>query len=233
MKTFNEYLLSLNESRVKTVGVMQANDMLSGWLRFYKLLFEIEINIKQNTYYLKIINSENFNIDKFKMIINMSENLGYFPSLLDIDDKNIFEEFKNSNETDFIEFLKKYNIGDFKTIEIKFESWQDKDIEQEDIPDIIYHVCREVNYIKIKKHGLAPKSKSKRSYHPDRIYLIFTLDSAEHLKDILSLETNEEYIILEIMVDDNLRTTLFLKVDANYSNGYYTTTNIHPNYILN
>lgn len=52
-------------------------------------------------------------------------------------------------------------------------------------PNTIYHVTNINNLNKIKKIGLVPKSKNKKSHHLDRIYL--TTNSKRKLKKAIGL----------------------------------------------
>ena len=233
MLNFKEYMVELNESRLHTTGVLQVKDFLKGWVQGYHgVKIDIDINITNNTFYLDIYHSGDFHINKFYMIINMCENLGFFPSLMVIDNNiDVIKLYKSSKSNDFIDFLKNYDIIFSKKIELKFESWQDKDIDPIDIPDVLYHVCREADKDKINKYGLVPKSKSKRSYHPDRVYLFLDLEQAQNMVDTFNSDIKQDYTIIELDIDDNLKSSLYLKQDPNHSYGFYTTTNIHPNYI--
>ena len=170
-------------------------------------------------------------------IINMCENLGYFPSIMKIDDRNIFKEYKeekqqkenNKKEFDFIDYLRLLKLNDFNQIKITFESWQDTDILPCDIPDTLYHVCRTIDKEKILKSGLIPKSKSKISFHPDRIYLSSNEENCFDLIEQFKLIDNIDYSIIEI--DSSELKHLKLKYDPNYIDAYYTNQNISHNYL--
>ena len=71
---------------------------------------------------------------------------------------------------------------------------------------------------------------NKIVYHPERIYL--TISGAESLIKQFNKEDNEEYIILEIKLDDYFKRHIQLKKDPNYEYGYYTLTNNPPNIIF-
>ena len=49
------------------------------------------------------------------------------------------------------------------------------------MPSILYQITPTVNVDKILKIGLVPKSRSKASYHPDRVFLSKSLEDIEEL----------------------------------------------------
>ena len=157
-----------------------------------------------------------------------------------VDDRNIFKEYKkykhkkqtienNKQEFDFIDYLKTLKFDNFIKMEIKFESWQDTDILPIDIPDILYHVCRTIDKDKIFKSGLIPKSKSKISFHPDRIYLSLDKENCSDLIKQFKIIEDIDYSIIEI--NSSELKYLKLKRDPNYVDAYYTNQNISYNYI--
>lgn len=248
---FLDYINSINESRIKTHGVKHVDRILTKFLNSNYLNFLLNINLNTDDFQLTIYNNGKLYIENFNVIINMCENLGYFPSFLLVDNKsifNIYKEIKNKNkgkiinnirkykslknyDIDFLDYIKNIDLSDFNTIIIQFESWQDRDIDFNDIPDILYHVCRKTDVDKILKTGLYPKSKSKISYHPERIYFSDTLIGAYSIINQFKTIENVEYSILIIKPDDDLKRILYLKKDPNYNDGFYTTTNISYNYI--
>jgi hypothetical protein len=239
MIRFDEYIKGLNESRYITHGVQYIKRTIPKYLDYYKLKYNLDINKLTDDFQIYIFNT-NFSKDKFHNIIQLCEILGYFPSTMKIDDLDIFNEFKEFKEIknkinndksyiDFIDFLKNVNIPtNFKEIYIQFESYQDKDISIENIPNILYHVYRITDKNKILRYGLCPKSKSKISYHPERIYLSFTKNDAEIFLNIIQSQEKDIYSILIINVDEELKSYLKIKIDPNFENGYYTNQNISP-----
>ena len=85
---------------------------------------------------------------------------------------------------------------------------------------------------KIKQIGLIPKSKSKskKSYHPERIYLLLNKDGINGLLNNSKFNI-ETPILLTIDVRD-IKNTIKLYYDVNYTYGVYTINNIHPKYIV-
>ncbi len=238
MKTFKEYLEYLSESKYYTHGVQHVKRTIPKHMFAYELKYDLDINKDTNDFQLYIYNNEKFTIKKFHSVIGLCEMLGYFPSYLIIDDRNIFDEYKkyvyqinivenNKIDIDFIDFLRNVDFGIFKEICLQFESYQETDI---DIPDFLYHVCRKIDIDSIKKNGLQPRSKNKISFHPDRVYFDVDLNSSkERIEEFKNIEDNE-YSIVEIKPDNELKNYLKLKKDTN-SNGFYTSQNISPIYI--
>ena len=96
--------------------------------------------------------------------------------------------------------------------------------------DILYH-STELKYIpKIKKIGLIPKSLSKKSFHPDRIYFSLELKTNDIMVENLKRETNDEIITLTL--SDWPKNIEFFK-DPKFvgGNACYTYQNIPPSYI--
>ena len=83
---------------------------------------------------------------------------------------------------------------------------------------------------KISKIGLCPKSQSKKSSHPERVYLTYNIDEAEYLiQQLFAHNTQEykyknEYSVLETKISHNIK----LFRDTNYPYGIYTLNNIPP-----
>lgn len=240
MIRFDEYITGLTESRYFTRGVQHVKRTLPKYIEYYDLEYNLDINKLTDDFQIYIFNNNNFNKDKLHGIIGICENLGYFPSTMKIDESDLFKEFKkyknlknkiknDKSYIDFIDFLRNFNIpNDFKEIYIQFESYQDKDISIDDIPNILYHVYRIKDEDKIKRYGLCPKPKSKISHHPDRIYFTFTEDDAKKYLSIIQKQETDIYSILMINMDGELKSYLKIKIDPNFINGYYTNQNISP-----
>jgi hypothetical protein len=100
-----------------------------------------------------------------------------------------------------------------------------------------YHVTDPRLESKIAKVGLVPKSKSKMSYHPERVYLVRTLDDAIMMADFFynyeqgdedfDPEQHKGYSIYSV----KLPRSAPLYEDPNLTDidGFYTTINIPPN----
>jgi len=199
-----EYNLNLTEGLIKTTNIGKT------------------LNILEKKYSSKFIFSKSknsFSIKTFSTDINAlnngiikdANNLGWFPSYVETE-----------------EYTGKWNEKYFKEGEIKlrFEAKFDEEIV-ENIPDILYHITPTQNADKILKIGLVPKSRSKASYHPDRVYLSKDLKDVENLGEMFFQKTGiNDWTILKIKTDMVPGDYLKLYTDPNYKQGYYTLNNI-------
>jgi len=93
---------------------------------------------------------------------------------------------------------------------------------------IFYHVTKKEIADKIMKEGLLPKSKSKRSYYPQRIFMSKTLQGAEDILPQLKREDNGEYVILKVVIPENID----IYKDTRYKQeGVYVLDPIRPDNI--
>lgn len=240
MKTYFDFINDILESRTYTHELGKSTSILIKWLNTYKLKYHIDLNHDTQDFQLYIFNNNNFDQELFDIIITMTQNLGFFPAVLKIDDRFLLDDYKeycnikniiinDKKEIDYINFLKSITFDNFNEIYFQFERYKDFDVDFKNIPDIIYHVCKKDDVENIKKYGLIPKSKSKISFHPERIYL--TKNGAESLLKQFKKISDTQYSILSISVSDSLKKHLYLKNDPNIDDGYYTTTNIPPDII--
>ena len=170
----------------------------------------------------KYFNKQIFN--NFKNLLSIS---GYIVSYFILDKKE--QIIRNISEYDIFQ-------TEYKNIQIhlikKF------DINSDGIPEKLYHVTKRKYLNKILKNGLIPKSENKIEKHPDRIYVLDSLNGAKDFKSILvNIYGDEDYIILEI--ETKLLNHIKLYYDPTYfqdeedSNkhkysAYYTYDNISP-----
>lgn len=89
---------------------------------------------------------------------------------------------------------------------------------------ILYHITDEKYLNKIKQIGLIPKSKSKISVHPDRIYLMLNREDVDVLYSNIDIDIDNP-VILEVDIS-NLNLKLYS--DPNMPNAVYTLSNIPP-----
>ena len=162
------------------------------------------------------------NFYHFKELFILINNLGYFASAIDIypfDGEFFYEKF---SEYKLVEIVGRR--GEYKKIEIVLEAKFD---EQPRIPKTLFHVTTKNKAIKIAKDGIVPKSYSKLTYHPERIYLTDSIVAAIEFADKIK-KKEEIYVILGIKTD--LVPNMKIYDDPNYKlSGYYTLNNISPN----
>jgi len=199
-----EYNLNLTEGLIKTTNIGKTLNILE---KKYSLKFIFSKS--KNSFYIKTFSTD---IDTLNNgIIKDANNLGWFPSYIETE-----------------EYTGKWDEKYFKEGEIKlrFEAKFDEEIV-ENIPDTLYHITPTQNADKILKIGLVPKSRSKASYHPDRVYLSNDLDDIENLGEMFYQKTGiNDWTILKIKTDMVPGNYLKLYTDPNYKQGYYTLNNI-------
>jgi len=202
-----EYELNLKEGLIKTTNIGKTLNLLEK-----KYSSKFIFTRSKNSFYIKTFST---NIDALlNVIIKDANTLGWFPSFMET------EEYTG-------QWDKKY----FKEGEIKlrFEAKFDEEVV-ENIPSILYHITPTQNVNKILNIGLVPKSRSKASYHPDRVYLSKDLEDIEDLGEMFYQKTGiKNWTILKI--DTNMVPGGYLRLytDPNYSKeAYYTLNNIPP-----
>jgi hypothetical protein len=166
---------------------------------------------------------------KINQIIEFMDTFGWYASTIE----NYFRstKFGNITLTSFIKEPTPFSI----TFEAKY------DTEVNDLPSVAYHVVPDLYGKKIERYGLTPRTKSKISTHPERIYMLINADENDienlcyELFQKLSLESQNrvhKYLILEIDLK-RLPNHKFYN-DPNFSiggDGIWTFQNIPPIYI--
>lgn len=202
-------------------------------------IFLSKLRIKYSLTYIKTNNTIHLEIADFDKIQNISSTIdciesfminmmGWFPSNMIL--TNLYHKENSFTYNRFFlvdrqDFLQKVTI----IFESKFDI-------QTDVPEKLYHLSIQEYEDKILKKGLSPKSKSKLSFHPDRIYLttkIGCLSLIEHMKFFYNsakwknpnYKINDKWVIFEI---DTTDLDLKIYCDPNYIGGYYTLNNIPP-----
>ena len=201
-----EYELNLQEGLIKTNNIGKTLNILEK-----KYSSKFIFTRSKNSFYIKTF-STNINT-LLNGIIKDADTLGWFPSFMETE--------KYTGKWD-----KKY----FKEGEIKlrFEAKFDEEVV-ENVPSILYHITPTQNADKILSIGLVPKSRSKASYHPDRVYLSKDLKDIKNLGEMFYQKTGiKNWTILKIKIDMIPGDYLKLYTDPNYKQGYYTLNNIPP-----
>jgi len=207
LKTYKEeYELNLKEGLIKTTNIGKTIELLKKFFNF--------VYFKEKNKFSAILQKSNkIELDKF---LKYTNNLGWYPSWL-----------STSN------YSGKWNpkVFNYDNSEIYFEAKFDEEIV-ENTPSILYHITPTQNTNKILSIGLVPKSRSKASYHPDRVYLSKDLKDIENLGEKFYQKTGiKDWTILKIDTDMIPGNYLKLYTDPNYKQGYYTLNNIPPHAI--
>lgn len=114
---------------------------------------------------------------------------------------------------------------------LHFEAKYSDVINKEDLPDRVYHVTDERLLPKIQKQGLLPKAGSKKTKHPDRIYLFANTENIKGLLDNPEIYIDSA-VVLTIDISDFKKTTKFYVDPFLVDGGMYVLKNIPPNLIV-
>jgi len=130
----------------------------------------------------------------------------------------------NTNFNRVLDFTK-IDFNDVTTYEYTIEAKYECNIDITQFSSI-FHVSPTIYNDKIQSIGLKPNAKSKKSYHPPRVY--FETDEGKIFKLLNTLSTTEQ-TVFEINTN-GLKEYKFYQ-DPNYITGIYTFDNIRPEYI--
>ena len=154
-------------------------------------------------------------------------NLGWFVATYLVNEypyhKKIFEidQFKRD--------ISKYSLM-FMVLEAKY----DLEIDGYYLPENMFHVTPSKHEEKIGKIGLVPKSQSKISKHPERIYLTKTEKEAESLADIFAVDENDkDFVIYSVDMKELIESNNGIRFfqDPNLGGGIYTLSNIPKKFL--
>lgn len=205
----NEVVTELQMKQIISEGLIMTHDI--------KKVANILKRYVYNNFYI-FVDYENWIIEltpktvdkKIDGIIKVLNNMGYFISSFTKKGQFIGSEYPK-NDWDSVIFESKY----------------DKEFKTNGIP--LYHVTEKIYLNKILKDGLIPKTKSKLTYHPERIYLTNNPISA---MEIFNIFKDGGYIKDPIMLKiDTFDLYNKFMVDRQFPGGIYTYDNIPPNKI--
>lgn len=209
-----EYDLNLKEGLIKTTELGKTLSILK---RNFKDGYHFE-KVDVNDFKVGINNDDVSTLDMFLVMLN---NLGWFPSFIK----------SNSYKGKYAESILKKLLesDDLELVTLQCEAKYDIAVER--IPKSgLYHVAPASAWNRIQRVGLVPKSRSKASFHPDRVYLAYTQSAAEHLAPQFYHKTgNPDWVLLYI--DPSMIPGDYFKLyqDPNFTpNGFYTLNNIPP-----
>lgn len=220
------------ESGLKSISL---NLFKEGLIKTYPFDFAVQrlskygsVKLISNKIYLGL-KSEYFN--KIEGLVKYINTLGYFAATFKVLGKD--QEVSPDNYNNFDDANDVLNVIDnAQQVWIEIEAKYD-DLT-EDTLSFFYHLTSKNALNKIKKQGIVPRSKSKKSHHPDRIYIVDDLKSLKQLLIQFSeIEGKElsDYVVLKI--DYNLTNNPKIYNDPNFlSLGYYVVDNIPPEAIV-
>lgn len=137
------------------------------------------------------------------------------------------EEIKNDIQYNADELAKEYGEEMDDMLILNFLP---KYGHQVDVPDFVYHVTSGKKLEKILKQGLVCKSKSKKSYHPERIYLGTEINTLKYLYRDIDFDVSDP-VVLKIDLR-GIKEKMKFYEDPHFETGIYTTDNIPPNRII-
>jgi hypothetical protein len=168
-----------------------------------------------------IIVDEDTDITK---LMKIASNLGWFPSAVSGELLRGFNKYTGSNL--------KAKLNEFERVYIRFEAKYDIEVNTGGIENL-YHFTRKIYLPKIKKYGLTPKTTSKLSRHPERVYFAYTTTEVERfahkfVNRVVSDDVKDKYP--EEVIDDYL-TAVILKIKVELIPAYFKVYD-DPNYHL-
>lgn len=151
-----------------------------------------------------------------------ADTLGWFPSTYADLDTNTFVKYHPVKILDVYDRSK-------RGVTIHFEAKYDVEAT---VPERLYHATPLKYKDKISKIGLVPRSHSKLTTHPERIYFA---DNQRNLVDVLiphmvERARHDTWAIFEARLRD-ATPKIRLFHDPLYPHGYYTLQNIAPSYL--
>lgn len=163
------------------------------------------------------------NFEEYTTFCRYINNLGYFISV-------ISSPLINYNYNNLKKFERDMQEGLIPSIvNILIEPKYDAEVDVSKF-DYMYHITSKQAAKKILKTGLSPRSGSKISNHPDRIYLAVTKDAALYLGSMFDdLKPGAGNVLLQVKITKDPHIKYF--VDPNAANAVYTYNNIHPSNI--
>lgn len=80
---------------------------------------------------------------------------------------------------------------------------------------MLFHVTRRSNVESILKNGLVPKSRCRQQSHPERVYVITSIEFVEHITLSLRLSELREYLEKHKGEDvpDDITDYVLIKID--------------------
>tara|TARA_R110000822_G_scaffold179075_4_gene318904 strand:- start:5291 stop:6028 length:738 start_codon:yes stop_codon:yes gene_type:complete len=215
-----EYDLNIKEGLIKTTPIGETIYILKK--QFPNWIFKF--GEKNKDFFIEIVKiNDGIKLEYFEKLLPLLNNLGYFISYMKI--------FENDSkiEDKYDEKIVKNYFQNSKTISIHLSCEAKFDQKVNKIPEFLYHIAPLRNWEKIQKIGLVPKSRSKKAFHPERVYLgkdetnISTLASKFY-----RIEGIDSWVLLKIITNQIPGDYLRLYQDPNYTHGYYTLNNIPP-----
>lgn len=217
-----EYELNLQEGLIKTTPIGEAIYILKK--QFPSWFFQYEKGDKDFTIEILKI-KDGIKIEYFEKLLPLLNNLGYYISYIEIYGGNYEIEIKDRYDEKIVKNA--FQNEKIHSIYLECEAKFDQNVNK--IPEFLYHVSPLRSWEKIQKIGLVPKSRSKKAYHPERVYLGKDEKNTSNLAPkFYQSEGIKDWVLLKINTDMVPGDYLRLYYDPNFKYGYYTLNNIPP-----
>lgn len=232
---FYQEELDLYEGLITTYSIESTLSILTiKWPSFKIKRGQNNLGGPANDFSIKIDITQNINLEE---VLTKLNTCGWFVSTIDFfSDKKGIIKLKNSiTNSSISEILKKY--PEINNIDLYLEAKYDTNITRDKLPRYLYHIIPSKFKKRIEKIGLLLKSNSKRSAHPERIYLaankeiakgvLFRQLKSDYENKLDNSKDNSEsgWIILTIDIWGLPQHQRFFR-DPNYEYGVYTLWNI-------
>lgn len=232
VQNYDDFVILLKEGLISTLDINRHHPNLYMELSSCEVKNKINI-ISKFQFELSLFDLD---VDKYKIIKANHINewilniLGYFPCRFSITLTNDMSNTFFFSEEKFSTELSNKNVQNIKiTYEAKYDDGILKNTHS--IPNVLYHLTPDDNIDKIKKNGLIPKSKNRKSNYPGRIYLFESIAESNFLLRLLKLNdkiNNKIRTYSLIKLDLSGISSIVIHTDPNYPIGFYTYDNIAP-----
>lgn len=178
MFKYKNYIKSIKEGLIKTHNILKHHTSLE--INLKGIGFDIEIEVLNKFQYIIDIKNVDLlkNDELFNLFFNINFNYGYYPCYYWV------SNLKNMNNSYIfdIDELKKH-LSNYSKLKIKFEAKYEDGLYKNtlEIPNLLYHLSPIKNKKSIEYNGLYPKSGSRKTYHPDRIYLFYDIENRDDI----------------------------------------------------
>lgn len=170
------------------------------------------------------ITMDPFNEEKWTIFTRLLNVLGYYISAMILDEYN---DIPNSELKDYLKNPKKFTQEGIINVCCIIEAKYDIEVQTDKLPPELFHRTTKLAWdSKISKIGLAPKSQSKKSLHPERVYLALSIDIAKMMASMM--DSSDQEIILKVSLDGLNAPRFRAFIDPNAPDAIYTLSNIPP-----
>lgn len=224
MKHIRTYKQHLDEGLIKTYSLKEFVKHLNimSKSKYPHIIKNAETSPDGHVYIIIDIKKPN-SIEFVKSLIELINTLGYYIANTNFRGRNTDEETSHTpkNNEEFLSIAKEASeTNGVEGLELSIEPKFEKEVTGKFTT--LYHITEKKHLEKILKQGLVPRSKSKMSYHPERIYLAnkraisgIYRKYSEFVKDPI------------LLIVDVKGLKLYPDINAN-DGAYFTTTNIDP-----